>query len=98
MLRPTHTGRVNPPRIKLDPDTSLGPVEKLREPLEDQLTSALRVAVDKVEDQYAGESVDQVQKDLLEATKAGLHPDVAEAIEPNPQQMRTVAAGIVEEA
>ncbi|GAB6898456.1 hypothetical protein [Kineosporia succinea] len=81
------------PRIKLDPTTSLGPVEKLREPLEDQLTSALRNAVDKVD---KTESLEVVEEELLEATKAGLHPDIAEAIEPNPQQLRDVAARIVE--
>ncbi len=86
------------PRIKIDPETSLGPVEKLREPLEDQLTSALRVAVDKVDDHYAGESVTEVEQKLLETTRAGLHPDIAEAFRPNQEQLRDVAAGIVEDA
>ncbi|GAB3247874.1 hypothetical protein [Kineosporia babensis] len=85
------------PRVKIDPETSLGPVEKLREPLEDQLSSALQVAVQKVDKRYAGESLDEVQHDLLETTKAGLHPDVAEAFRPNQAQLRDVAAGIVEE-
>ena len=85
------------PRIKLDPDTSLGSIEKLREPLEDQLSSALQNAVHKVDDHYQGESVDEVQEQLLEATKAGLHPDVAEAFSPNQEQLREVAADIAED-
>ncbi|GAA3592993.1 hypothetical protein GCM10022223_04730 [Kineosporia mesophila] len=83
------------PRIKLDPNVSLGPVEKLRGPLEEQLTSALRNAVDKVDDQYQGETVTEVEKELLEGTKAGLHPDIAEAISPDQEQLRDVAATIV---
>ncbi|GLY28212.1 hypothetical protein [Kineosporia sp. NBRC 101731] len=83
------------PRIKLDPNISLGPVEKLREPLEEQLTSALRNAVDKVDDHYQGETVTEVEKELLEGTKAGLHPDIAAAISPDQDQLRDVAATIV---
>lgn len=84
------------PRIKLDPDTSLGPVERLREPLEAQLTSALQAAVTKVDDGYQGESVDEVQQDLLEGTKAGLHPDIAAGFSPDQEQLRDVAEGIVQ--
>ncbi|GLY15587.1 hypothetical protein LWF15_03795 [Kineosporia rhizophila] len=86
------------PRVKLDPDTSLGPVEKLREPLEDQLTSALRVAVKKVDGHYSGESVDEVEEELLEKTRAGLHPDIADAFAPNQEHLRDVAESIVENA
>ena len=85
------------PRVKLDPDTSLGPVEKLRGPLEDQLTSALRNAVDKVDDRYDGESVEVVEEELLKATKAGLHPDVAKAFAPDREQLHEVAATIAED-
>ena len=84
------------PRVQLDP-ASLGSVEKLREPLEDQVTSALHLAVDKVDDEYQGEPVDQVAKELLAETKSGLHPDIAEAIAPDEAQLRSVAAAIVEE-
>ena len=84
------------PRVHLDP-ASLGPVEKLREPLEEQVTSALQVAVDKVEKDYDGEDVEQVTEDLIEGTKHGLHPDVADAITPDRQQLRSVASTIVEE-
>ena len=82
------------PRARLDP-ASLGPVEKLRGPLEDQLTSALNAAVDKVDDQYQGEGVDQVAEDLMEETKGGLHPDIAAKIAPDKSQMRSVAETIV---
>lgn len=86
------------PRVKLDPAISLGPVEKLREPLEEQLTSALQAAVEKVDDRYDGESVETVEAELLKATKAGLHRDVAKAFAPDQEQLHDVAAQIVEEA
>ena len=82
------------PRIRLDP-ASLGAVEKLREPLEAQVTSALHRAVDSVDRQYHGEGVDEVTEELLEGTKAGLHTDIAESIDPDEQQLRDVARSIV---
>ncbi len=86
------------PRVKLDPAVSLGSVEKLREPLEDQLTSALQNAVTKVDDHYHGESVAAVEDELLKATKTGLHPDVAKAFTPDQEQLHDVAAQIVKDA
>ena len=83
------------PRIHLDPEVSLGAVEKLRGPLEDQLTSALQVAVGKVDSGYHGESVEQVADELLEKTRSGLHPDIAAGFAPDPGQMLSVAADIV---
>jgi hypothetical protein len=83
------------PQISLDPQ-SLNPVEeKLRAPLEDQLTSALRAATDKTRDAYAGESVDEVVEMLLERTKAALHPDIAAGLHPDPGQLRQVAEAVV---
>ena len=83
------------PQVTLDP-RSLNPVEdKLREPLENQLTSALQAATDKVRSAYAGESVDQVTTMLLEGTRAGLHPDIAEGFRPDPAELRHVAEAIV---
>jgi len=83
------------PHVILDP-SSLGPVErKLREPLEEQLTSALRAAAHDVRDGYAGEPVELVHVRLLEQTRAGLHPDVAAGFEPDPEQLRAVAEAIV---
>ncbi|MET0425957.1 MAG: hypothetical protein ABW046_18955 [Actinoplanes sp.] len=83
------------PHITLAPQ-SLSPVEeKLRGPLEEQLTSALKVAKDKIEHEYAGESVDQVTDMLLQGTKAGLHHDIADGFHPDHTQLRQVAEAIV---
>ena len=85
------------PHIHLDP-ASLSPVEeKLRGPLEDQLTSALQAATDKVGAHYSGESVDEVADQLVEQTKAGLHRDIAAGFEPDPGQMRQVAEAVITE-
>jgi hypothetical protein len=101
MIRPSPLCRarrfvVVKPRISLAP-TSLGPVEKLRGPLEDQLSSALQVAVERVDDHYHGESVEEVTGELLDETKVGLHRDIAEGFEPDRGQLRSVARTIVQE-
>ena len=85
------------PRIQLDPQMSMGSVEKLRGPLEAQLTSALQVAVEDVDANYHGESLPEVTDELMEKTKSGLHRDIADAFEPNPAQLRSVARTIVED-
>ena len=86
------------PQITLDPQ-SLNPTEeKLRGPLEDQLTSALKAAADKIAHRYAGESVDQVTAMLLEQTKKGLHPDIAAGFTPDHAELRRVAEAIVRSA
>lgn len=83
------------PHITLDPH-SLSPVEdKLRGPLEDQLTSALQAAKDKISQRYAGEPVDEVAAMLLAQTRAGLHPDIAAGFSPDPAELRQVAEAIV---
>ncbi|HET6531851.1 MAG TPA: hypothetical protein VFH03_14775 [Actinoplanes sp.] len=83
------------PQINLDPH-SLNPVEeKLRGPLEDQLTSALQAATHKIESRYAGEPVDEVARMLLEQTRAGLHPDIAAAFTPDEHELHRVAEAIV---
>ncbi|MBM2615556.1 hypothetical protein JIG36_08255 [Actinoplanes sp. LDG1-06] len=85
------------PQVTLDP-RSLNVVEqKLRGPLEDQLTSALQAATEKIRHSYAGESVDEVAAQLVERTKAGLHHDIADGFTPDPVQMRRVAEAIVAE-
>ncbi|WP_433294194.1 hypothetical protein ACQP2F_32475 [Actinoplanes sp. CA-030573] len=85
------------PRVTLDAD-SLGPVgQRLRKPLEDQLTSALQHATHTVEDHYTGESVPEVAQELLVETRGGLHPDIAAGFEPDGAQLTAVAAAIVEE-
>ena len=83
------------PQITLDA-AGLSPVEqKLQGPLEDQLTSALQAASDKITHEYAGESVDQVTVMLLEQTKAGLHHDIAAGFTPDHAELRRVAQAIV---
>lgn len=83
------------PHVTLAGNT-LNPVEeKLRGPLQDQLTSALRAATEQTQHTYAGESVDEVTATLLERTKAGLHRDIAEGFHPDPAQLRHVAESIV---
>ncbi len=79
--------------------TDLGPVpEKLREPLEEQLGSALRRATEVVSEDYHGESVEEVAARLLTESRAALHPDIAEAFRPDPDELRRVAAVIVARA
>ncbi|MEU4423399.1 hypothetical protein AB0F81_22460 [Actinoplanes sp. NPDC024001] len=86
------------PHVTLDPQ-SLNPVEqKLRGPLEDQLSSALQAATVKIRQRYAGESVEQVADMLLDQAKAGLHPDIAEGFHPDHEQLRHVAEVIVDRA
>ncbi len=83
------------PQIHLDPAT-LSPVEeKLQGALEEQLTSALQAATDKVSQDYAGEPVDTVTVKLLEQTRAGLHPDIAAGFTPDQGELRRVAEAIV---
>jgi len=83
------------PHVSLDP-ASLDPVEsKLRGPLEDQLTSALKAAADKVGASYAGEPVDAVTTRLLDETRRGLHPDIAAAWSPDMAELQRVAQAIV---
>jgi hypothetical protein len=85
------------PQITLD-SHNLSPVEeKLRGPLEEQLTSALQAATERIRHDYAGESVDQVTTQLLDGTRAGLHPDIAAGFQPDPLQLRHVAEAIVAE-
>ena len=83
------------PHVSLDPST-LSPVEqKLQGPLEAQLSSALAAATDKIRQRYAGEPVSQVEAELLEETKAGLHPDIAAGWSPDRTELRRVAESIV---
>jgi hypothetical protein len=83
------------PQVTLDPD-SLSPVEeKLRGPLEEQLTSALQAATERVSAGYSGEPVEQVTTELLEQTRSGLHPDIAAGWQPDPAELRRVADAVV---
>jgi hypothetical protein len=83
------------PHVSLDP-SGLGPTEeKLRGPLEEQLTSALRLATERVRADYAGEPVEEVCRRLLDETRAGLHPDIARAFAPDMDEFCRVAVAIV---
>lgn len=83
------------PHVTLDP-SGLDPVQqKLRGPLEDQLTSALQAATDRVRDSYTGEPVEEVCRRLLEETRAGLHPDIAAGFQPDMDEFCRVAVAIV---
>jgi hypothetical protein len=82
------------PQVTLDPN-SLNPVEeKLRGPLEEQLTSALKAATDQTRQTYAGESVEVVCRQLLERAKEHLHPDIAAGFQPDHDQLLQVASAI----
>jgi hypothetical protein len=83
------------PHVTLDP-RGLDPVQqKLRGPLEEQLTSALRAATERVRADYAGEPVEQVCQRLLDETRAGLHPDIADGFNPDMDEFCRVAVAIV---
>jgi hypothetical protein len=76
--------------------TELGPVrEELRGPLEEQLSSALQRATEVVSADYRGEPVEEVAARLLVETRSALHPDIADAFQPEPTQLRRVAETIV---
>jgi hypothetical protein len=82
------------PQVTLDPN-SLNPVEeKLRGPLEEQLTSALKAATDQTRQTYAGEPVEVVCRQLLERAKEHLHPDIAAGFQPDHDQLLQVASAI----
>ncbi|MGX6608156.1 hypothetical protein ACWKSP_39450 [Micromonosporaceae bacterium Da 78-11] len=83
------------PQITLDPQSLNQVEEKLRGPLESQLTSALQAAKDKIQHEYAGQDVEQVTQMLFDGTKSGLHPDIAAGFHPDYLQLRHVAESIV---
>ena len=86
------------PQVTLDPSRLNSVEEKLRGPLEEQLTSALRAATDKTQHGYAGESVDVVTEQLLARTRDGLHHDIAAGFSPDMTELRHVAEAIVANA
>jgi hypothetical protein len=84
------------PQVHLDP-ADLGPVEsELREPLEEQLSSALRGATEAVRASYAGESVAETTERLLAGARDRLHPDVAAGFEPDRAQLAALAEQIAQ--
>ncbi|SCG65089.1 hypothetical protein [Micromonospora inositola] len=83
------------PHVTLDPSGLDAVQQKLRGPLEDQLTSALQAAIDRVRSGYAGEPVEEVCRRLLDETRAGLHPDIAAGFNPDMDEFCRVAVAIV---
>jgi hypothetical protein len=83
------------PHVSLDP-SGLSPAQRrLRGPLEEQLTSALRVAAERVSAEYHGEPVETVRQRLLDETRAGLHSEIAAGFEPDMAEFSRVAMAIV---
>jgi hypothetical protein len=83
------------PHVTLDPE-SLNPVEeRLRQPLQEQLSSALQAATERVEEAYDGQSVDEVCRMLDRETRRGLHPDIAAGFQPDHAELRRLAEVIV---
>lgn len=83
------------PHVSLNqPDLAPAP-EKLRGALEDQLSSALQRAAEVVAGDYHGEGVAAVAARLVDETRAGLHPDIASAFQPDMAQVRRLAESIV---
>lgn len=81
--------------VSLD-DAQLSPAaQKLQEPLEAQLSSALQRAAELVEQDYHGESVDEVSDRLLEIAKSSLHPDIAAAFQPDPAELDRAARAVI---
>jgi hypothetical protein len=86
------------PQVSLDPH-ALSPVEqRLRGPLEDQLSSALQAASDTILARYAGENADQLTAELLAEARSHLHPDIAAAFQPDPAELHRVAQAIIARA
>lgn len=84
------------PHVTLTQPT-LDPVpERLRGPLEEQLSSALQRAVEVVSGDYHGEPVEEVGARLLREARSALHPDIAEAFDPDPAELRRLARTVVE--
>jgi hypothetical protein len=83
------------PHVTLDQSQLTPPAQKLRGPLEDQLSSALQLATERVRADYHGESVEEVCRRLLAETRSALHPDIADAFQPGDGELRRVADQIV---
>ncbi|MGI5246086.1 hypothetical protein [Dactylosporangium sp. CA-139066] len=80
--------------VSIDPDGDPA-VERLQEPLEAQLTSALRRAAEEVGREYRGESLEEVSRRLLATARASLHPDIAAAWHPHDDEVRQAAEAVV---
>jgi hypothetical protein len=85
------------PRVVLADDSANPVVDKLHDPLQAQLTSALQSAADEVDSQYHGEGAVEAAAELLDHAKDALHPDIAAGFHPDPHELRDVAEAIVDE-
>jgi hypothetical protein len=83
------------PQVSLDPQSLSSVERKLQGPLEEQLTSALAAASDKISERYAGENVDQLTELLLAETRTHLHPDIAAGFRPDQGELRRLAEAII---
>jgi hypothetical protein len=93
--RETEEAAMSEPHVSVDPSGLSPAQQRLRGPLEEQLTSALRVAAERISAEYAGEPVETVCRRLLDETRAGLHPDIAAGFEPDMDEFRRVALAII---
>ncbi len=82
--------------VSLDGDQLNAVERKLQEPLEEQLTSALKHAAAQVAQRYDGQSEDEVLRWLLQETRDALHPDIAEGFEPDEDRLRLVARAVID--
>jgi hypothetical protein len=85
------------PHVTLDPATLPPAAQKLRAPLEDQLSSAVQVATERVSAGYRGESAEEVRRQLLATTRELLHPDIGAAFQPDRAEFGRIADRIVAE-
>ncbi len=83
------------PHVSLDPAGLNAAERKLKGPLEDQLSSALQAAAHRVAADYHGQTADELCAQLLAETKRGLHPDIADAFDPDRGELRQVAQAII---
>jgi hypothetical protein len=69
-------------------------VDELRDPLQQQFASALRVAVTDCAAEAVGAPVDQVYERLVDGIRAGLHPDIAKRFVPDEHTLRQIAESL----
>ncbi|GAA0744704.1 hypothetical protein Drose_37335 [Dactylosporangium roseum] len=84
--------------VSLDPAELDPATQKLREPLEAQLSSALQRAAETIERDYHGESVAEVSRRLLDVARSSLHPDIATGFQPDERELRQAAQAVVNAA
>ncbi|GAA3449475.1 hypothetical protein [Dactylosporangium matsuzakiense] len=81
--------------VHIEADGADPAVQRLQEPLEAQLSSALQRAAEVIQHDYHGESVEEVSHRLLDIARSSLHPDIANAWLPDEDELRQAAEAIV---